>query len=1055
VGGLGNRTQELGVLHRWAAEALAGNPRLVVVEGAAGIGKSTVVGAFVDELHTASVQTLVGRCSQNSDLPLLAVAPVIDQLQSNETPRSSIGVLRAASDALGRLAVVQEVAQLLLEQAERQPVALVLEDVQWIDDATLDLITYVATTIAGRARDRPLSLLVIVTFTPTPDATAAHRLTRQLISEVAGRRLVLEGLNELGVFSMLTDAYARPSSHLLGEIVEITHGHPGRIETLLATLRREGQLEIRDGELHARGSLPRVMRTDAGEPADVPSLSPEARELLLQLGLLRDNGAELVRSASALSDVAFDAALDELVASGVVTFKGDRVDVARDDVARAMVSRLAPSRRNRMRREIAQRLNACSAEASSDLSPEIVHQSLLAGSGDELLRSHVIPAADSAFRSGAWREALRWYQAALDASFLSPSDRAATEAQAAIASFRALDGAGAIAHSRHAIQQARGIGDDETWGTAALVAARVGIVYGGEPADVETMLRDFLTGVDGRVPNLCAEAHCALSESAIDHFRLDVAWDHAREARALANLVADERSRHITTSHVEFVSGLTKYLELDLASADKFLNDGVRAARQGSDSLMESWALGRLPLTHWASGNLSEADRAANEAMEFNRSNGWWIEYAMASAVATGIAVARGDAIESERRGNLAADAHRWANHDRIGGMLFTALACMRAQRGDFAGAHAALDGWEKAEPGPRIAFFHHLVDAYRRDNQGGRARATLLDVLRSTPRGRPDLIALSAPAFAIEFATLARDAPAVASDSEDIPALSMLEDSYHSGVRFLPGWSLFLPRVLGSAYRLCGDRVRAEQWLRRALRDARHAKSPVELARVELELAYACSGHDRPRSQEHLRTAIDSFRRLGLAPMLRDSIDLAHSLDVQDSDDIADLETATRVILVTDIVDSTPLAHHLGDRRFVALLREHNLIVRRSLKTCGGIEFKHTGDGIAAWFLDAEAAIECALAVRDALLTQEGGIGVRIGIASGEVVVEGNDLFGVAVITAFRVCDAAEPGGVLVAESVPRLVRSSSAVFTPLGSVMLKGFQAAQKVFAVTRANK
>jgi class 3 adenylate cyclase len=385
--------------------------------------------------------------------------------------------------------------------------------------------------------------------------------------------------------------------------------------------------------------------------------------------------------------------------------------------------------------------------------------------------------------------------------------------------------------------------------------------------------------------------------------------------------------------------------------------------------------------------------------------------------------------------------------------MLFTALACMRAQRGDFAGAHAALDGWEEGEPGPRIAFFHHLVDAYRRDTDDRPARATLSDVLRSTPRGRPDLISLSAPAFAIELAVLARET--VASEPGSIGALEMLEDAYNNGVRFLPGWSLFLPRLLGSAYRLCGDVPRAERWLRRASRDARHAKSAVEHARVELELARTSSVRDRPRSQEHVRNALESFRRLGLAPLLRDSVDLAHALDIQDSDDIADLETATRVILVTDIVDSTPLAHHLGDRRFVALLREHNLIVRRSLNACGGIEFKHTGDGIAAWFLDGEAAIECALAIRDALEIGERGIGVRIGVASGEVVVEGNDLFGVAVIMAFRVCDAAEPGGVLVAESVPRLVRSSDVVFTPMGTVLLKGFEQAQPVLSVARASK
>ena len=158
---------------------------------------------------------------------------------------------------------------------------------------------------------------------------------------------------------------------------------------------------------------------------------------------------------------------------------------------------------------------------------------------------------------------------------------------------------------------------------------------------------------------------------------------------------------------------------------------------------------------------------------------------------------------------------------------------------------------------------------------------------------------------------------------------------------------------------------------------------------------------------------------------------------------------------MVTDIIDSTPLTQRVGDRRFVELLREHNRIVRTRLQQFDGVEFKHTGDGIAAWFLTAGAAVECGLLILEDLERAnadraEEALFIRIGIAAGEVVTDGADVFGLAVITAFRICDHARDGRILVSKEVPPLARNTDIAFVGFGDVVLKGFSDPTPLYAV-----
>jgi class 3 adenylate cyclase len=155
---------------------------------------------------------------------------------------------------------------------------------------------------------------------------------------------------------------------------------------------------------------------------------------------------------------------------------------------------------------------------------------------------------------------------------------------------------------------------------------------------------------------------------------------------------------------------------------------------------------------------------------------------------------------------------------------------------------------------------------------------------------------------------------------------------------------------------------------------------------------------------------------------------------------DSADVASAPITVLVTDRESSTKLTQELGDEPAHELQRAHDRIVRDALRSAGGKEVKHTGDGIMATFASPSAAIGCAVAIQRALADRD-DIAVRIGLAAGEVVAEGGDIFGSTVQLACRVRDRAKPGQILVPEAVRQLAGVKGFRFGEPHTVALKGF--------------
>jgi class 3 adenylate cyclase len=161
-------------------------------------------------------------------------------------------------------------------------------------------------------------------------------------------------------------------------------------------------------------------------------------------------------------------------------------------------------------------------------------------------------------------------------------------------------------------------------------------------------------------------------------------------------------------------------------------------------------------------------------------------------------------------------------------------------------------------------------------------------------------------------------------------------------------------------------------------------------------------------------------------------------------------VDRTTTTMLFTDIVESTTLAAALGDERWSALIDQHNERMRKHVRKCGGIEIKCTGDGFLVAFDDSEAAIRCAWATMESIAGL--GLDVRAGVHVGEVSHMGNDLSGLAVHFAQRLCAHAVGGQVLASGAVRDDCTGSPVHFEERGTARFKGIPGEWEVFEAHR---
>ena len=163
----------------------------------------------------------------------------------------------------------------------------------------------------------------------------------------------------------------------------------------------------------------------------------------------------------------------------------------------------------------------------------------------------------------------------------------------------------------------------------------------------------------------------------------------------------------------------------------------------------------------------------------------------------------------------------------------------------------------------------------------------------------------------------------------------------------------------------------------------------------------------------------------------------------------------ATATILFADLAGSARMRARLGEEDADALRREHDRRLRDVLAAHGGAGVKALGDGLLATFDGAGAAVACAVEMQRAIDRQARrgpvALELRIGIAAGDVAWEGEDHFGTPVTEAQRLCAAAAPGRILVADAVRLLAGTATdAVFEDAGELALRGLVQPVRAWAV-----
>jgi len=242
------RDRELTSLKTFLAEAQAGSGRTVLLAGEAGLGKSALLRRFSDAVRAQGTMLLTGECTEiEARRPF---GPFIDALTSAgialppELGQGGPGAQPVAETE--RYRVHAAFAERLAAASAEQPLVLTIEDLHWGDEATFELVPY----LARKLRDRPVLLLA------TYRSDELHRthpfnhvlaeLTRgRLADEVRLRRLEVA---ELADMVRLTLGLSRPPTREFVEALYArTEGNPFFVEEILRALVERGDLEYREG----------------------------------------------------------------------------------------------------------------------------------------------------------------------------------------------------------------------------------------------------------------------------------------------------------------------------------------------------------------------------------------------------------------------------------------------------------------------------------------------------------------------------------------------------------------------------------------------------------------------------------------------------------------------------------------------------------------------------------------------------------------------------------------------------------------------------------------
>lgn len=361
------RDHDLQTLAASFDEVVSGRGRIALVSGEAGIGKTTVVDHFI-ESRREQVCALKGNCDPLfTPTPLGPLHDIARQVGGSLPAQLESATARAALFA----GILDRIAKSL------KPVLLVIEDLHWADDATLDLIKYLSRRVAQ------VKVMLILTY--RDDEVAARPPLRLLLGDLAASRATVRiGLPRFSIEAVRTLVAGRNFD--AAAILRQTSGNPFFVTEVLSSATAGIPATVRDAVL-----------------ARVACLTPCGRDILEAAAVI---GARIDHS---LLEQVLDGKLGglaECTRAGMLETAGDGFAFRHELVREAVLTDLDPARFRELNRRALEMLRKSTGLRSD--AAQLVQYSLGAGDTDAVIE-YGLSAARAASGAGAHREAAAQY----------------------------------------------------------------------------------------------------------------------------------------------------------------------------------------------------------------------------------------------------------------------------------------------------------------------------------------------------------------------------------------------------------------------------------------------------------------------------------------------------------------------------------------------------------------------------------------------------------------------------------------------------------------------
>ncbi|HEY8731176.1 MAG TPA: AAA family ATPase [Candidatus Limnocylindria bacterium] len=417
------REREAAELEEQLREAIAGRGRTVLVSGEAGLGKSALMRQFVDRARAHNARVLTGECTEiEARRPF---GPFIDAFVRgdialpDELAHGGPGALPTIEAE--RYRVHLAFADRLAEAARERPIVVLIEDLHWADEATNELVPY----LARKLRDAPV--LVVATYR-SDELHRLHPLNHvlaelsraRLADDVRLKRLTLEEVGD--VIKAALGLAGPPTQEFRKALFDRTEGNPFFVEEILRALVEKGELEYRDGAWHRTKSVAELAIPESVRDAvqqRLLGLEPRARKAIqvaAVIGLRFDFevlGAVSGMDERALVD-AIKAAIDAQLVREETDPDGGESYTFRHALSReAVLAELLQRERRMLHRAVGEEIEQIAARGGSDRTEELAYHFDEARDAPRAYKYHDL-AAERSLRMASPVGALRHLERAIE-----------------------------------------------------------------------------------------------------------------------------------------------------------------------------------------------------------------------------------------------------------------------------------------------------------------------------------------------------------------------------------------------------------------------------------------------------------------------------------------------------------------------------------------------------------------------------------------------------------------------------------------------------------------